>query len=289
MPDMRLSKWLMFVGALVTVVLINCAMMMVFVRHVDADQRIVVVTAPPSPAPTRPYDDSLWALPSPEPEPSSEPSDHVAFPLPKRAVSEAPGQRKPFYLVASPESNGNRFLVKLLLSAGCYGQSGHRQPFDEPARSNSQVPWPNRIRDPRLWPPGHEEAPCAVMHRSVPHARVWPDLPALVRRIEEVGYEPRILVSWRPEDVARSSQVMQKHVKTLEQAEDHILRAQRHIVRAVAGLDGTWVRFVLYEQLGHDHYLDWLFREQMGLTLPPAHPAFEDRDAKHLHGAGSFA
>lgn len=280
---MRLSKWMMFVGAILGVAMINAATMMLFVRHVSAEQqRVIVVTAPatsPLPTPSRPYDDSLWALPSPEPHPV----ERILPPPPiKRTANPPPLQRKQFYLVASPESNGNRFLVKLLLSAGCYGHAGHQQPFDESARS-SGPPWPNGIRDPRMWPSGHANAPCAVMHRSVPHAKVWPNIGALVRRIEEIGYEPRILVSWRPEDVARASQVAQKHVKTASEAEDHILHAQRHIIRAVAELDTTWVRFVLYEQLGHAHYLDWLFREQMGLTLPPNHPTFEDRDSKHFH------
>ena len=180
---------------------------------------------------------------------------------------------RPFYLVASPESNGNRFVVKLLLSAGCFGVSGHQQPFD----AGREVAWPNQFRATAF------TQPCGVMHRSVPHATVWPDLVGLVRKIKSAGFEPRLLVSLRPEDAARASQVAQKHVKTSAQAEHNILRAQRHIMTAVAALPDLWVRFVLYEQLGHEHYLKWLFGEQMALTLPADHPQFEDRDSKHFH------
>ena len=181
---------------------------------------------------------------------------------------------RPFYLVASPESNGNRFVVKLLMSAGCFGVSGHQQPFDQHPHSGG---WPNQFRPARF------AQPCAVMHRSVPHATVWPDLPGLVRQIKAAGFEPRLLVSLRPEDAARASQVTQKHVKTAEQAERNILRAQRHIMTAVAAMPDVWVRLVMYEQLGHNHYLQWLFAEQMGLQLPAGHPRFEDRDSKHFH------
>lgn len=182
-------------------------------------------------------------------------------------------QPRPFYLVASPESNGNRFVVSLLMSAGCYGVSGHMQPFDDRA----QRVWPNHFR------PTHFRSPCGVMHRSVPHAAVWPDLPSLVRQIRSAGFEPRILVSLRPEDVAAASQVAQKHVATRAEAEDNIRHAQRHIVTALAAMPDVWFRFVHYEQLGHEHYLHHLFGREMALQLPANHPKFVDKDSKHYH------
>lgn len=293
------SSWKTFVTMIAVTVAVNMALLLVAQRGVSAEPHVVVVHAP-APAPPQPsvaptYDEGMW---EPEPSEGETPpprpveqvrrdlqSFHVARnPSPSSVPAPSTSARKPFYLVASPESNGNRFMVKLLTSAGCFGQSGHEQPFDEPSgRGATRAQWPNRLRDKRLWPRGHEKAPCAVMHRSIPHAGVWPDIPGLVQQIDAAGYEPRILVSWRPEDIARASQVSQKHVRTQEDAERNILRAQRHIVHALSQLPTTWFRFVLYEQLGHTHYLDWLFREQMALTLPDGHPKFEDRDSKHFH------
>lgn len=283
------STWKTFVMMLTTTLIVNGAMMLIFLRVGATEQRIVVVTTPavpttPSPPPT--YDDAFWqaASAAPDDEPVHRRELHSVGALSPSRIPSLTPHGKPFYLVTSPESNGNRFLVKLITSAGCFGQSGHQQPFDDTRRYRGSVPaWPNRIKEKKYWGGTHEKAPCAVMHRSVPHAGVWPDLPALVKQVEQAGFEPRILVSWRPEDIARASQVSQKHVRTENQAQTNIFRAQRHIVDALGKMPDVWWRWVLYEQLGHQHYLDWLFEEQMGLTLPADHPKFEDRDSKHFH------
>jgi len=288
--------WQTFVTVVAVTVCINLSVILLLR---EPQQRIVVVAAPTPTIDEQPPvdeadDEQLWDAASaapvrtedvvtrtpPTPPPASSPSRLLRSPSPT-SRPHIP-IRKPFYLVTSPESNGNRFLVKLLVSAGCYGQSGHEQPFDDRGRHAASL-WPNRIRDRRYWSRGHEMAKCAAMHRSIPHNGVWPDLVALVKQIDTLGYEPRILVSFRPEDVARISQVTQKHVRTEEQAETNILRAQRHVIDALGTMPKVWVRFVLYEQLGHEHYLHWLFSEQMGLPLAANHPKFEDRDSKHFH------
>lgn len=237
---------------------------------------------PPSQTQRVPASSSSTPAPS---ELSSTPSPSVTPPatvpvVHRAVVGTRPQQttktKKPFYLVASPESNGNRFVVKLLVAAGCYGISGHEQPFDQKQRGGGGD-WPNHFRS------AHVSAGCAVMHRSVPHATTWPNIPSLVQQIAAAGFQPRLLVVLRPEDAARESQVKQKHVRTVSDAQANILRAQRHIVDALASMPDVWFRLVLYEQLGHEHYLHWLFAEQMGLSLPESHPKFEDRDSKHFH------
>ena len=119
------------------------------------------------------------------------------------------------------------------------------------------------------------------MHRSIPHGGGWPDIPGLVAQIKKAGFEPRLLVPIRADDVTWASQVTQGHVRSIEQARTNMLRAHRHIVDALARLPDVWFRFVLYEELAHDHYVQTLFGGEMGLTLPANHPRFQDKDEKH--------
>jgi len=264
-----MAKWPALVVMLVATVSINVLVVTVAVRS----QLPVVVVPPPVPSP----DDSLWSIPTDPPVVAVEPRVARSLPTPLRTNG-----RKPFYLVTSPESNGNRFVVALLMAGGCFGRSGHQQPFDVPI-NQAKGSWANKLKPPAQWGPNYDVAPCYVMHRSVPHARMWPNIAQLIGQIDAFGYEPRILVSWRPEDVARSSQVSQKHVPSQADAQRNILRAQRHIVDAIASLPDVWFRWVLYEELRHQHYVDWLFGEQMGIVLPESRPRFEDRDSKHIH------
>lgn len=200
-------------------------------------------------------------------------------------------QRPVFFLVASPESNGNRYMVKLMTTAGCYGVSGHHQPLDTrqrpPVRSKNGAPatpeWPNHIRSPDVWPAAAKRAPCLAMHRSIPHNHVWVNITQLVAEITAAGYEPRLVVMLRREDIAADSQVHAKHVRTEPEAAMNILHAQRALVNAIAAMPRLWFRLVLYHQLGDESYVRWLFsRDQLGVTLPPAYPRFEDRDSKHI-------
>ena len=261
--------------AVVAMVAINVATVALVMVHMRAP----AIPAPPPPpppsvAPARELDFRPRGMTTstPAPEPKSDP------------FASAPTEARPFYLVASPESNGNRYLVKLLLAAGCRGRADHAQPLDP---SQSRGGWQHHIRPAAQWPrdmrsPG---ARCIAMHRSMPHGGAWVDLPGLVAEIRAAGWEPRLLISLRPEDAVRVSQVKQGHVRTQAEAEANIARAQRTLIDAVAAMPDVWFRLVLYEQLGHDHYRRWLFDEQLGMPLPPTAPAFEDRDSKHFHGA----
>lgn len=191
-------------------------------------------------------------------------------------VTTIVSQRRPFYVVTSPESSGNRFTVSLMLSAGCYGVAGHQQPFDEPRRHGAA--WPNHVNSALG---ARSQARCFVAHRSMPHNGVWVDLPMLVGDIRRAGMEPRILVPHRPEHVVIPSQVKQRHVRTARQAEDNVARAHRTLATALGALPDVWFQPVLYEQLGDERYLHWLFDRRMNLPLPHNHPQFQDRDSKH--------
>lgn len=183
-----------------------------------------------------------------------------------RAPAPLPQAPRPFYVVLSPESHGNRYLVSLLVAAGCAGRGGHGQPFDMPVQLDAD--WPNRVL---VAPAG--TAPCAAMHRSMPHAGVWINVTRLDADIRAAGWEPRFLTLLRAEDTAAASQVVAGHARTQLVAVDRILWAQRAIL---AQLGGRWFRFVLYEQLAHERYRRWLFSQQLDLQLPSTAPAFRE-------------
>jgi hypothetical protein len=185
---------------------------------------------------------------------------------PSRAPTLQPQATRPFYVVLSPESHGNRYLVKLLVAAGCAGHGSHAQPFDVPAELDAH--WPNRVT---VTPAG--AAPCAAMHRSMPHAGVWINVTQLDADIRAAGWEPRFLTLLRAEDAAAASQVAAGHARTELIAVDRILQAQRAILDE---LRGRWFRFVLYEQLAHEHYRRWLFSQQLHMWLPSTAPAFRE-------------
>jgi len=183
---------------------------------------------------------------------------------PAPTATPQPRAPRPFYVVLSPESNGNRYLVSLLVAAGCAGRSGHAQPFDMPAQVAAD--WPNRVLLARAG-----NAPCGAMHRSMPHAGVWVNVSRMEADIRAAGWEPRFLVSLRAEPAAAASQVAAGHARTQLIAIDAILHAQHTIL---AAMTGRWFRLVLYEQLAHDSYRQWLFSQQLGLVLPATAPAF---------------
>jgi hypothetical protein len=199
-------------------------------------------------------DESAWHPRGPPPSASANPT-------------RPPRPLRPFFVVVSPESHGNRYLVSLLTAAGCYGRSSNAQPFDVPPQRHRD--WPNHVVADAAG-----NAPCAAMHRSVPHAGVWLNVSQIDAEIREAGWEPRYLVSLRADDTAAFSQVVAGHAPTLLRASDTIISAQQLIV---AALPGRWFRFVLYDQLAHDHYRQWLFAQHIGRPLPSSAPAFKDR------------
>lgn len=200
---------------------------------------------------------------------------------PHRVDEPHDGGGRLFYLVVSPESNGNRYMVSLLLAAGCYGRADHYQPLDD--RRSDRQRWPDHLLAARHWPNDARRARCQALHRSLPHNHVWPRLDVLLGEVRAAGYTPRVLIMLRREDVAVRSQLAQRHVRSAAEAAQNIARAQRHLVEALAAdAPHVWFRLVLYEQLHDERYMRWLFSEQLELALPTDYPRFQDRDSKHL-------
>jgi len=218
----------------------------------------------PSPPPAPPADDApvaddaAWLPYGAEPSPSSVPMAPAA-------------SGRPFYLVISPESSGNRYMVQLLVAAGCRGRSGHTQPFDAPRRFGRA--WPHRIDAAAA-----AGTRCAVVHRSMPHGGVWPNVTQLVADVRAAGWLPHVLTMVRSDEAVAASQVAARHAASVDMAAARIALARHTIVAAIGG---ETFDFVLYEQLGRAAYTDWLFGRRLGRPLPPTAPAFVDANAKY--------
>lgn len=79
------------------------------------------------------------------------------------------------FLVLGPPASGTRMMTGLMISAGCWGDSGHEQRLD------------NNIPDEEL----------IVWRRSVPHGTGWPNLGALISELVCKSYNVTALVMSR--------------------------------------------------------------------------------------------
>lgn len=172
---------------------------------------------------------------------------------------------KKAFIVVGPESSGNRYMGRLLVSAGCAGSGTHHQPFD---KDNWDFELPK------------DSPERVVLVRSFPNAHEWPDLNKLRDKFFlEYGYETTILVMVRDMWVVAQSQIRNRHVVNEDMAYKHYNQAYEFIFSDIhAG--GLNFRIVPYSSLGRREFLDCLFES---LDLQPIKPErFVDGDQKYL-------
>jgi len=83
--------------------------------------------------------------------------------------------KKKAFLVFGPEGTGTRLFTRILITAGCEGEGGHRQKLD------SQAP----------------EADMIVWRRSFPHDNLWPSITDMTNKLRDAGYEVNAFVTSR--------------------------------------------------------------------------------------------
>lgn len=113
------------------------------------------------------------------------------------------------YLVLGPESSGTRLMTRLLMAAGCRGDDGHGQHFDDELPSADGTP--------------------IVWRRSVPHAEQWPDIQTMVAQLTDTGYSTQAVVMTRAWWAMMPSQVANRNVPDQLAALGRIRRAYAHI------------------------------------------------------------
>lgn len=118
------------------------------------------------------------------------------------------GQVKRAYLVLGPESSGTRLMTRLLIAAGCYGDSDHFQRLDSAVEAGE---------------------PLLVWRRSIPHGGTWPDLERMVEIVDALGYGVTAVVMSRDWHSMAISQEQAPHAESAGAALQQIQIAYRYI------------------------------------------------------------
>lgn len=180
------------------------------------------------------------------------------------------------YYVTGPESSGNRYMTRCLVSAGCAGRGSIEQPWDGPFWELELPPRPPE----RL-----------AVFRSAPHGRVkdvkgvqqlWPDISEHLSVLKDAGYEVDVLFMTRDRDITARSQLRSKHALSLDIARERVSQAENHIFSHLTRAD-MWHRTfrVIYHHLGNPDYRRNLARR---LDLPEFTEPFVDGNAKYREG-----
>lgn len=111
------------------------------------------------------------------------------------------------WLVLGPECSGTRLWTTILMAGGCTGSADHSQWWDEHEFE--------------------EEDELVVWRRSFPHGsdRGWPDVGAMVARLQAAGYAVRALVTTREPYAMASSQVKNGYSGSMDEALEKIGRS----------------------------------------------------------------
>ena len=147
---------------------------------------------------------------------------------------------KKAFLVFGPESSGCRFFTKVLIMAGCGGDEGHKQRWDNEEPVGNMVVW----------------------RRSFPHfiEHIWEDIPRMVGGLRNLGYEVKAFVTTRDWKPMLASQIG-KHVKNREEGFKNLQKAYPYIFSNLEKL-GVQFAVVSYEAilLHGDKYLKEVLR-----------------------------
>ena len=144
------------------------------------------------------------------------------------------------YFVLGPESSGTKLITASLVSAGVYGQAGHRQHMD-------YLPW-DALPD------------SVVFRRSLPHAKKWIDPHDYKRRLAKAGYEVKTISIDRDTHCMIQSQIRHWHVRRLSEAEANIARA-RAMILELPRLP------LLYEDAVRPGFLEHILGDRLGLDV----------------------
>jgi len=165
------------------------------------------------------------------------------------------------YIVAGPESSGNRLLAAILVRSGCAGEGSTRQP-----QNISDIPRPDRDY-------------VLISHHLIP---MW------VRALKEIGYERVHVIIIVREPIANTqSAVNRGHQKTIQEAKtDRLLTIASNIADSLA--HGIEPEVITYEGICEEWLKMWLptigLQYQDGpLSLPGQHapPTFNNMNHRH--------
>lgn len=162
-------------------------------------------------------------------------------------------------IVIGPESSGTKFLTKLFIKAGCFGDSWHKQRLDNSVPNQKKV----------------------VLRRSYPHGSQWPDLKKQVVRFRSLGYEVKVVV------VIRSMQFSAASRKRKGSLNMENMRRSLKLIGSQleqADVDFVWITYealLLYKQRAVEWVFNWA-----GLPVPAliGKVALKDGNRKYVEG-----
>lgn len=154
------------------------------------------------------------------------------------------------YLVLGPESSGTRMMTEILIAAGCIGDAGHEQRFDEKQPAGES---------PIVW------------RRSVPHAGEWPSIDLMIHRLQQSGYEVFAVVTMRDWTAMARSQVEHWN-HTFESAIENIRGAYPYIFASL-------LKFrVPYIMTSYEGLVEYGPQQDLFSTIGLEAPDFQVRD-----------
>ena len=169
------------------------------------------------------------------------------------------------FLVLGPESSGTRLMTRLLMAAGCEGDDGHDQRWDE------QFPDP-------------AERPLIVWRRSVPHRGEWHDADWMIPELLDDGYAVSIVIMSRDWHAMAISQQQIHTNGDIALALSNIRLAYRCIFNdlVIGHMHDVPYELVNYEAIvmRPAGTLTYLFG-RLGLTVPAMVPDIYDGNARY--------
>lgn len=126
---------------------------------------------------------------------------------------------KRIFIVAGPESSGNRLVARLLVKAGCWGDGNTAQRLDRPVQDGNAETISKLVG----------EAKNLVLVRSFPHGKKWINLKDVADFFRAGGFEPFLVITRRNWPCTVLSQVNAGHVKTRGEALINIANAERSL------------------------------------------------------------
>ncbi len=134
------------------------------------------------------------------------------------------------FLVIGPESSGTHLSTRLLMNAGCFGDTGHPQAIDRDGL------------------PPTSDNPLVVWRRSLPFAGRWPNLPAMVEQLADYDIVTAA-ITCRDWYAMTSSQLIKGHAKTEDGAIANIRHAYKRIYHMLGKCPEVTPIMISYEAL----------------------------------------
>lgn len=174
------------------------------------------------------------------------------------------------FVVVGPESSGNRYVTRMLVSGGCIGHGNVHQPLVDA----TGIDWRITVPDPG-------DKPLAFF-RSFPHGRTsdgWPNMEQIDSQLRSARYEPFYLVCVRNWAATIKSQVAVGHVQSEHEARRNVTDGLKRIFRFIAENDVNWI-LIPYASLESEAARLWILSD-LGLDATCDLEEFRNQNAKY--------